>query len=60
MIPGSVLAITLHVGGDARVDGRRRALVYDHRRRGPEVGVDQPRRGVGGAFVLAGVLTLFT
>ena len=60
-IPGGVLAITLHVGAMLAVMGVVALLVYDH------VGVQVLRKSWinldavwAGAFVLAGVLTLFT
>jgi hypothetical protein len=60
-IPGSVLAVTLHVAAMLAVMGVVAIVVYDH------VGVAVLRRAWvnldavwAGAFVLAGVLTLFT
>ena len=60
-IPGSLLGITLHVGAMLAVMGAVALLVYDH------VGVSVLKKAWlnldwvwAGAFVLAGVLTLFT
>ena len=60
-IPGSMLGITLHVGAMLAVMGVVATLVYDH------VGVSVLKKAWlnldwvwAGAFVLAGVLTLFT
>ncbi len=60
-IPGSLLGITLHVGAMLAVMGVVATLVYDH------VGVSVLKKAWlnldwvwAGAFVLAGVLTLFT
>jgi hypothetical protein len=60
-IPGSALAVTLHVAAMLAVMGVVAIVVYDH------VGVAVLRRAWvnldavwAGAFVLAGVLTLFT
>ena len=59
-IPGSLLGITLHVGAMLAVMGVVATLVYDH------VGVSVLKKAWlnldwvwAGAFVLAGVLTLF-
>ena len=60
-IPGSMLGITLHVGAMLAVMGVVAVMVYDH------VGVSVLKKAWlnldwvwAGAFVLAGVLTLFT
>ena len=60
-IPGSALGITLHVAAMLAVMGFVALLVYDH------VGVERAQEAWinldavwAGAFVLAGVLTLFT
>ncbi len=60
-IPGSLLGITLHVGAMLAVMGVVAVMVYDH------VGVSVLKKAWlnldwvwAGAFVLAGVLTLFT
>ena len=60
-MPDSGLAIALHVGAMVAVMGVVAVLVYEYV--GVAVlpqGVGQPRRRLGGGFVLAGVLTLFT